>query len=774
MRAEPGSPGRRRFRTAVARGVAELGGDRAAEQASGVKKAIWYDAKTGRAIPGEPNWALMRTVLASLTGPHVGAVDWDDLYRVACAEAGRTTRPATASRRRSDPDLPRRPIPRQLPPGTKGFTGRATALASLDRCLDAQDALPIMVVTGPPGVGKTTLAVHWSRRREPDFPDGVLFADLRGWGPDRPGSAEEVLAGWLRALGVAPTEIPDGTDGRSAALRTALAGRRLLLVLDNAGSEDQVRPFLPGIATCPLLVTGRRKLPGLSIHHGAEGIPLGMLTKPESVQLLRGIVGDRVDQAPDVATGLAAICGHLPLALRILAEIVRSRPDEPLTAFLSELANKEDRLDLLSMDDPRSDPRVVFSWSYEQLSDEVAMVFRLLGLFPGTAFGPDAVAALTGASRRAASAGLKELARRQLLQGPEHERYQMHDLLRLYAAELARDAEGPDGVAAALLRLMHHYLDTARRADELVVPQRYRLPGAVTAEIVTDLDGYDQALDWLNHECATMVELCRVDGPGLDPLRWRLAFALRGYFFLTKRLDPWIDSHEAALTATVRIGDTAGEAMTRSNLGVAFHENGDDDRAMEQYRIAERLFREVNDPHGVSNTLAHQAAVLRHRGELPESLEHSRQALDFYRGAGSRRNVAITLRGIALVEIELGRYPEAESHLAESLAICAELDMHMDAARAHNSRGRVLGLLGRHEDSGRAYLEAIRDSERCDSDWEKALAMQGLGSTARDQGDMAQAAAHWTEALSLFRLLGSPRAQDVETALAELGDQSPP
>jgi tetratricopeptide (TPR) repeat protein len=774
MRTGPGSPSRGRFHAAVARGVTELGGDRAAEQSSGVGKAIWYDTKTGRSIPSESNWALMRTVLASLTGRQVGSLDWDALYRAACAEAGRALRQVTIPRPQKDPDLLRRPIPRQLPPGTKVFTGRATALAALDRCVDAQDAVPIMVLTGLPGVGKTALAVHWARRREPDFPDGVLYADLRGWSPDRPGSAEEILVGWLRALGMGSAAIPDSADARSAALRTVLAGRRLLLVLDNAGSEDQVRPFLPGIGACPLLVTSRQALPGLSIHYGADRIPLGMLTEQESAQLLRGIVGDRIDRTPEVAAELAGICGHLPLALRILAEIVRSRPDEPLAAFLSELENKEDRLDLLSMDDPRSDPRVVFSWSYQQLSDEVARVFRLLGLFPGTAFGPDAVAALTGRPRRTASACVKELARLQLIQGPTRKRYQMHDLLRLYAGELAHETEGPGGVAAARLRLMRHYLDTARRADELVVPQRYRLPETDTAEIVTDFDGYDQALDWLNHECTTMVELCRVDAPELDPLHWRLAFALRGYFFLTKRIHPWVDSHEAALAAAVRTGDRAGEAMTRSNLGVALHESGDDDRAMEQYRIAERLFLKVNDPHGVSNTLAHQAAVLRHRGEFAESIRHSRKALEFYRAAGSRRNVAITLRGIALVEIEVGRYPQAESHLVESLAICAELNMHMDSARAHNSLGRVLDLLGRHDDSERAYLEAIRDSERCDSGWERALALQGLGSTALARGDTTQATAHWSQALNLLRVLGSARAEEVETALAALGDQSSP
>jgi len=775
------SVSQQRFRTGLARAVAELGGDRAAELVSGVSKSVWYDAKSGRAIPdARSTWPAMRAVLSGIPAARTGVRDWDGLYDLVCLEVGRRRRgasPRTAPVRRgaTTSGCAGWSVPQQLPPGTGGFAAREAELSALDRALLAGDsrAVPMAVVVGQPGVGKTALAVTWAHRAAGRFPDGVLYADLRGWGPDRPVAAEEVLPGWLRALGVDPAAMPEDVVGRSGVLRTVLAGKRVLVVLDNVRSAEQVRLLLPGSTSCSVLVTSRLDVPGLVIHHGARVVRLDPLTVEESVGLLRRVVGVVVEEDAAAVAALIRLCGGLPLALRIVAEIARSRPAAALETLVAELSDEHDRLDQLASEDVRSDLRSVFFWSYVQLPCDVAAAFRRLGLFPGTTFDRYVVAALTATTARDAAARLRSLARAHLVQEATEGRFELHDLIRLYARELVHRDEYEAQGRTARQRLLHYYLHTARRADELIEPLRYRLqlPGA--ARIAAPLRTYDAALRWLDTECATMAALCRQDEPDLDGLRWRLAFQLKSYFFLSKRTHEWVHSHECALAAAIRAGERRGEAMTRNNLGLALHERGDDAAALVHYRIAEQIFAEVDDPHGVSNALAHQAVVHRRRGEFDRSLDLNRRALDFYRQAaswdsGSRRYVAITLRGIALVEIETHRFDDAERHLTESIEICAELGLDMNAARAQNALGRVLLLSGRYKVADRAYRAGVAASRRCGSRFEEALARRGLGAVAAATGDHARAQRWWRQAWRTLAALGSVKADEVLADLASL------
>ena len=382
-----------RFRAALTRAVAELGGDRAAEQASGVSKSIWYDAKSGRAVPDYRfTWPAMLVVLARIPAASTGVRDWDELYRLMRAERGRPSQPRLPSSAAGQ--APTRPVPRQLPPGTVPFFAREPESGALDEVIlgSRGEAVPIAVVTGPPGVGKTALAVDWSYRALRRFPDGVLYVDLRGWSPDRPVTAEEVLPDWLRVFGMDPAALPDDVPSLAAALRSLLADRQVLMVLDNARSEEQVRPLLPGSPSCAVLVTSRQDLQGLAVHHGARTVTLSPLTSAEAARLLGEVAGAGV--AADADT-LARICGNLPLALRLVAESVRGHSAAEIAVLTGEL-NGADRLDRLSSDDPRSDPRTVLSWSYRQLPAEARDAFRLLGLFHGRSFDISAVAALTG------------------------------------------------------------------------------------------------------------------------------------------------------------------------------------------------------------------------------------------------------------------------------------------------------------------------------------------------------------------------------------------
>jgi tetratricopeptide (TPR) repeat protein len=340
----------------------------------------------------------------------------------------------------------------------------------------------------------------------------------------------------------------------------------------------------------------------------------------------------------------------------------------------------------------------------------------------------------------------------------------MHGLINLYAEELLR----PEEMAAARERLFRYFVFAAQQADSSVVPQRYHMGLSGDAPVTPPMGDYARALDWFDTECAAIVAMCRQDLPELDPLRWRLAFHLRGYLFLTKRTHEWVASHEAALAAAMRSGDRLGEAIIRNSLGVALLERGFDDEAMRQYETAQRLFADEGDGHGLSNALANQAVVFRQRGDFATSLRLSADALEFYRRVGAGRNVAITLRGMALSEIQLGRIAEAHKHVTESIELCAELGMDMDVAMSLNTLGEVLMLAQRYDEGERAYQGAIEMSRRCSSRYEEARALRGLGVIAVAVGQATAAQTYWQEALAILESLGSAEADDVRVDLDRL------
>jgi DNA-binding SARP family transcriptional activator len=361
------------------------------------------------------------------------------------------------------------PVPAQLPADVGGFTGRAAELAELSRLLapeqvddldGAPTELPIAAICGTAGVGKSALAVRWAHRARARFPDGQLYVNLRGFDPDLPVTAPGALAGLLTALGVPGHEIPADQDARAARFRTALAGRRMLLVLDNARSVEQVRPLLPGTPTCAVLVTSRDSLAGLVAQHGARRLPLEPLPALAATALLRRLIGPRVDAEPAAAGMLADQCARLPLALRVAAELASSRPTVPLIDLVGMLADQRRRLDLLDAGgDPLTAVRAAFSWSYRRLPVDAARMFRLLGLHPGPDLDAHAASALAGVSLGEAGRLLDLLTRASLLCGTRAGRFMMHDLLRAYAAWLATFEESDDDRRRALDRLFDHLCD---------------------------------------------------------------------------------------------------------------------------------------------------------------------------------------------------------------------------------------------------------------------------------------------------------------------------
>jgi DNA-binding SARP family transcriptional activator len=354
--------------------------------------------------------------------------------------------------------------PRELPADVTAFTGRAAELAELDRLLGGGRpvaAAVISALSGTAGVGKTALAVHWAHRAAERFPDGQLYVNLRGYDPGQPMTAPEALTGFLRALGVPDSDNPADPDQLATRYRSLLAGRRMLIVLDNARHSEQVRPLLPGTAGCAVMVTSRDALAGLVARDGAVRLDLDLLPLHEAVNLLRELIGDRAGAEPDAAAALARRCSRLPLALRVAAELATARSGVPLAALVAELADLQRRLDLLDAGgDPRTAVRAVFSWSYRRLDLATARAFRLAGHQPGSDFDPCAAAALTGTTVDQAREMLDVLARAHLIHSTAPGRYAMHDLLRAYARDLAAEHDSDEDLQAALTRICDHHIRT--------------------------------------------------------------------------------------------------------------------------------------------------------------------------------------------------------------------------------------------------------------------------------------------------------------------------
>ena len=420
--------------------------------------------------------------------------------------------PAPAARVRSvappAPAAPPQPVPAQLPPPAAAFAGRAAELARLDSILpglaeggpaDRVGAITALI-TGTAGVGKTALAVHWAHRVATQFPDGQLYVNLRGFDPVGPAlDPSQALRGFLDAFAVVPERIPAGLDGQVALYRSLLAGRRVLVVLDNARDAEQVRPLLPGSPGCLAVVTSRNHLTGLIATQGAHLLDLDLLPPAEARELLaRRLGAGRAGREPDAVEQIMAGCARLPLALTIAAARAATSPDFPLAVFAAELGEAGRVLDPFDSGDVATDVRAVFSWSYRALSRGAARLFRLLGLHPGPDITLGAAASLAGITPDQARAMLAELTRGHLLAEHRPGRYAFHDLLRAYATEQAQTCDDDGARSAAAARVLDHCLHAARAAATLIDPffapaaPAPPRPGVVLAGPATA----EEALNW--------------------------------------------------------------------------------------------------------------------------------------------------------------------------------------------------------------------------------------------------------------------------------------
>jgi len=479
---------------------------------------------------------------------------------------------------------PQPPVPRlaQLPLDVRGFVGRDHALRQLDAALAGTARRPTVIaisaVSGPAGVGKTTLAVHWAHRVVDRFPDGQLYLNLRGFDAEAMRlDAEEALQVLLEALDVASLRIPAGLAARAALYRSRLAGRRMLIVLDNARDDNQVRPLLPAAPGCMVLVTSRNRLTGLIATEGASPVVLDLLDDAGARQALAERIGaDRVLAEPQAVDEIIARCARLPLALAVVAARAMTNPGFSLGALAKELTEVRTPLDAFDGPDPASDIRAVFSWSYRILSDDAARLFRLMGLHPGPHVTTAAAASLAGVPIGKVRRMLAELARAHLLTELRPGRYAFHDLLRAYAAELVEATEDDAEREVVIRRMLDHYLVTAYRAAMLLRPRQASMPprSGITPEEIGDRS---DAMAWFAVEHAVLlgvIALCHRPA-ATDPAHHHLAEHRRA-------IASYLRDSES-----VRIpGNRYEEATILNNLGDAHLAANDEESARRVWRMA--------------------------------------------------------------------------------------------------------------------------------------------------------------------------------------------
>lgn len=663
--------------------------------------------------------------------------------------------------------------PAQLPMGTAGFTGRVDELTRLHAVLADVRRHPTAVVvsalSGTAGVGKTALAVHWARQVRPVFPDGQLYVNLRGFdagatplGPDR------AVRGFLGALGVPAARVPDTLDAQVGLYRSLLAGRRVLVVLDNARDADQVRPLLPGTPGCLALITSRNLLTGLAAAEGAHLLAVDLLTPAEARDLLAARLGAvRVAAEPAAVDEMVVRCAGLPLALAVVAARASARPGLPLADLAQELRTADRVLDPLDTSDPATGVRTVFHWSYRMLSPEAARLFRFLGLHPGPDADLTALAALAGVTVGRARGPVRELTGAQLLIEHAPERYTCHDLLRAYAAELVADHDSDDTVDAATRRLLDHCLHTAYAADALLTQRRDPMtlapptPGALPRQLAD----YDEALAWFVAEQQVLLSAVERTPPGFDRYTWQLAATLTTFFERQGNWQALTDAHTTALEAALRRDDKAGRAAAHRGLGLARFQLRDPHEARRHFMRALGLFRELDNHAGQARTRQNLARMAWTQGAPREALEHSRRSLEHFRAAYDRGGQSIALNDMGWYLAELGEYRQALTYCGQALPLVEETGDLSGQAHTWDSLGYIHRRLGRYERAVECYDRALALFRKAGERRSEAVGLAYLGDTHEAAGRTGPALGAWRQALDLFDELGLPEADNLRAKL---------
>ncbi|GIG56613.1 SARP family transcriptional regulator [Longispora fulva] len=683
-------------------------------------------------------------------------------------EAGQALRDLEVAILRQDPELePAPPVtrPAQLPLAAPALAGRSRHLADLDALLAR--GVAVATVSGTAGVGKSALAVHWAHRVADRFPDGQLYLNLRGF--DLTGQAldpVQALRGLLEASGVPVTRIPGGRDAQAATYRSALAGRRILILLDNARDAEQVRPLLPGTPGCMVVVTSRDQLLGLTTTGAAHPLTLDLLSTAEAVELLALRLGaDRVAAEPDAVADIVGYCARLPLALAIVAARAAARPDFTLAAMADEL-RAGGVLDTLHGGDVATDLRAVFDWSYRAVSPAAAAMFRLLSLHPGPDVGPAVAASLAGVPLAPARAALAELLRAHLLTEHTPGRYVLHDLLRAFALERAHAHDTEPDRQAALARMFDHFLHTARPAAELLAPY---LPAvavpAVRPGVTAAVPGTtDDAVAWFSVEhrvLLAVVEMCAASG--FDVHAWQLAWSMIPFLHPQGHWHDQGTVGRTALAAGVRLADRQAQAFARRAIGSAYGELGQHDEAEHHLALALELFDQLGDQTMAARLHQGLAWNAERQGRPDVALRHARCAADKHTGVDR----AGALNALGWAHALCGDYPSALARCEEALAACRELGDDTMAAYVWDSLGYVHHQLGAVERAVACYRRSVDLFDEVINPNAQAEILAHLADAQEALADHAAARSARRRALGILDQIDTPTADPLRVRLLD-------
>ncbi|XVS61840.1 BTAD domain-containing putative transcriptional regulator [Actinosynnema sp. CA-299493] len=638
------------------------------------------------------------------------------------------------------------PTPRQLPAAPRLYVGRANELARMDKLLDPP---AVLAIVGAGGAGKTWLALHWAHRAADRFPDGQLHLDLHGFDPlGRPTPPAAALRAILVALGAEPDHDRD-LDALAAHFRTLVAGRRMLVVLDNAHDEAQVTPLLPGSPTCAVLVTSRQRLTTLATAHGAQHLTLEPMTAADAADVLARHLGhDRLAAHPGAQRSIIEHCAGLPLALSIAAARAAVHPDLPLSVVADEL--RDDRLDSL---------RAVFAASYQALDAEAARVLRLVAAAPGPDVEVRSAAALTGLPVPTIRAALRRLENSHMVDRRGAHRYRMHDLVRLYTTE--QHAEGEEGALAGLLDF---YVATAHAAGEL----SNSLTGIVPAPGTTaplEFGGFDEATAWLDaeHSCLIAAQEWAVRH-GAHSAVWHLAWALDRLHWRRGLLDTHLETWRAGIAAAEHLGPWYLAQGHRSTSQVLMRA-GDHEGAMRHLHAALAVLRRTDflvDQGHVTHSIA---AGFSFRGEHAQAVEYAEHALALYRRAGAEVWEANALNTLGWLLAKTGRLEQGRRHCAQAVVLCRALGYQDGEAAARDSLAHIAHTTGALHRAVGHYRRTLHLRRILGDPYEEADALVSLGRVHRELGQPGEAGAAWQRAMALYREQGRRGDEETVTAL---------
>ena len=677
----------------------------------------------------------------------------------------------------TDPGRGAPATPRQLPSPIPHFTGRRAELRRLadlaEKAAGVAGWTVISVISGTSGVGKTALAVRLAHDVADWFPDGQLYVNLHGFDPcGKPMQPASAIRGFLRALAVPSRQIPSGLDQQSAMYRSVLAAKRVLVILDNARDEAQVRPLLPGSQGCLVIVTSRRRLTGLAVAAGAHELTLGLFSPQEGRKLLaRRLGAERLAAEPRAGADLVKLCAGLPLAVSVVAARAAAFPTAGLAALADELRDAQTRLDAFDTREVASSVRASFARSYQDLSLPAAQMFRLLGLHPGPDISVPAAASMAGVPADQARAALAELAGLNLATEHVPGRYTCHDLLRAYAAEQTIALDTEPWRRAAVHRMLDHYLHTARRGAVLLHQARDEVTPAppLTGVVAEQLAGHRQALAWYGAEHPVLLASVELAAKArFDVHAWQLPWALVPYLFRQGHWHEWIAVQICALAAAERLADQYAQARALLDLGYAHAVTAHHGDAKCHIRHALRLFGRLGDQTGQARAYNALAMVLEGQHRYAEALGCAERSQELYGGAGNAAAKANALRTVGWFHALLSHDEQAISCCRQAIEANRKLGNLHGEAGAWMAMGYALHHLGRDYEAIACYLRSLTHYRELGDLAHQAETLSALGAAQHAAGDRQATREAWQNALDILEALQHPDAGQLRAKLARV------